>query len=219
MVKRLSEQLADLSVRAKNAEDVVAAAQKEAHDKIVVRKEQARAAATKAVETVNQEIKSAGNTVAGNLNAVRVKVDADLSTLKAGVAQVEHNLDVKRAETRAERLEWEAGFAIDYAIASVEQARLATLDAIVGRVEAEQAKQSPAARARSAVETLIARLRGRDMPNGIVKSNGRIEATEVDVAAKYPGRLATLILRDQGHRALSPKHGRSVAALLLAAIA
>jgi hypothetical protein len=142
MVKRLSEQLADLSVRAKNAEDAVAAAQKEAHDKVVVRKEQARAAATKAIETVNQEIKSAGNAVAGNLNAVRAKIDADMSALKANVAQVEHNLDVKRVESRAERLEWEAGFAIDYAIASVEQARLATLDAIVGRVEAEQAKQA-----------------------------------------------------------------------------
>ena len=140
MAKRLSDQLADLSVRAKNAEDAVAAAQREAHDKIVVRKEQARAAVTKAIETVNQELKSAGNTVAGNLNAVRTKIDADMSALKANVAQVEHNLDVKRAESRAERLEWEAGFAIDYAIASVEQARLATLDAIVGRIEAEQAK-------------------------------------------------------------------------------
>ena len=140
MAKRLSDQLADLSFRAKNAEDAVAAAQREAHDKIVVRKEQARAAATKAIETVNREIKSAGDTVAGNLNAVRAKIDADMGALKAGVAQVGHNLDVKRAESRADRLEWEAGFAIDYAIASVEQARLATLDAIVGRIEAEQAK-------------------------------------------------------------------------------
>ena len=47
MAKRLSQQLADLSVRAKNAEDVVAAADKEAHDKIESRKEQARAAAAK----------------------------------------------------------------------------------------------------------------------------------------------------------------------------
>jgi HlyD family secretion protein len=30
------------------------------------------------------------------------------------------------------------------------------------------------------------------MPEGIIKSNGRVEATEVDVAAKYAGRLATL---------------------------
>ena len=52
MAKRLSQQLADLSVRAKNAEDVVAAADKEAHDKIESRKEQARAAAARATEKV-----------------------------------------------------------------------------------------------------------------------------------------------------------------------
>ena len=39
MVKPLSAQLADLSVRAKSAEDAVAAAQKEAHDKVVARTE------------------------------------------------------------------------------------------------------------------------------------------------------------------------------------
>jgi hypothetical protein len=139
---KLSEQLADLSVRAKNAEDSVAAAEKEEHDKIVARKEQARAAATKAIETVNQEIKSAGDAAKGNLSAVKAKIDADMNALKAGVTQFKHDRDVKRSENRAERLEWEAGFAIDYAIASVEQARLATLDAIAGRLEAEQAKQA-----------------------------------------------------------------------------
>jgi len=39
MAKPLSEHLADLSVRAKHAEDALAAAQKEAHDKVVARKE------------------------------------------------------------------------------------------------------------------------------------------------------------------------------------
>ena len=55
MVKPLSEQLADLSIRAKNAEDAVAAAKKEAHDKVVARREQAHAAATAAmwIETSN----------------------------------------------------------------------------------------------------------------------------------------------------------------------
>jgi HlyD family secretion protein len=62
---------------------------------------------------------------------------------------------------------------------------------------AQSAQQSPGERARTALETLINRLRGRDMPTGIVKSNGRIEATQVDVAAKYPGRLATLT-KDEG---------------------
>ena len=50
MAKRLSEQLADLSVRAKNVEDAFAAAQKEAREKLETRKVEARAAARHAIE-------------------------------------------------------------------------------------------------------------------------------------------------------------------------
>jgi HlyD family secretion protein len=70
-------------------------------------------------------------------------------------------------------------------------------DLFIPAAQAQPKQQNPVERARTAVETLIARLRGRDMPEGIVKSNGRIEATQVDVAAKYPGRLATLTV-DEG---------------------
>ena len=58
------------------------------------------------------------------------------------LAVAKHNHEVKRTERRADRLEWEAGFAIDYAIASVEQANFAVLDAIDGRIQAELAKQA-----------------------------------------------------------------------------
>ena len=142
MVKPLSQQLADLSVRAKHAEDAFSAAQKEAHDKIEARKQKARADATTAVEKVNQKIKSANDDAVRDWNAVKAKVTADIAVLRANVAEAKHDHDVKRAERRADRLEWEAGFAIDYAIASVEQAKLAVLDAIDSRVEAEQAKQA-----------------------------------------------------------------------------
>jgi HlyD family secretion protein len=43
---------------------------------------------------------------------------------------------------------------------------------------------------------LIARLRGETMPKGIVKTNGRLEATQVDVSAKYPGRLAEVSVEE-----------------------
>jgi hypothetical protein len=140
MAKRLSQQLADLSVRARNAEDAVTAAEKEAHGKIETRKEQARAAAAKATEKVSQEIKSAGDTAVRNWTAVRAKVAADIDSLKAGVARAKHDVDASRAEHHAERLEWEAGVAIDYAIASIEQAKLAVLDAVSSRAEVERAK-------------------------------------------------------------------------------
>jgi HlyD family secretion protein len=68
---------------------------------------------------------------------------------------------------------------------------------LIASAYAQSPQQNPLEKARTAVETLIDRLRGRDMPDGIVKTNGRIEATQVDVAAKYPGRLATLTV-DEG---------------------
>jgi HlyD family secretion protein len=48
----------------------------------------------------------------------------------------------------------------------------------------------PSAHAQGIIRNLIARLRGQTLPEGIVKSNGRIEATQVDVSSKYAGRLA-----------------------------
>ena len=142
MAKPLSQQLADLSVRAKNAEDAITAASKEAHEKIEARKEEARVAAAKATENVKQEIESARDTATRNWSAVRAKIAADMNALKADVVHAKHDRDARHAENRAERLEWEAGVAIDYAIASVEQAKLAVLDAVASRVEAEKQKAS-----------------------------------------------------------------------------
>jgi HlyD family secretion protein len=42
------------------------------------------------------------------------------------------------------------------------------------------------------LQTLIDKLRGVNMPAGVVKTNGRIEATQVDISAKYPGRLESV---------------------------
>lgn len=54
----------------------------------------------------------------------------------------------------------------------------------------------PPSLAQSRLKQLIDRLRGQRMPDGIAKSNGRIEATQVDVAAKYAGRIAQLLVRE-----------------------
>ncbi len=55
---------------------------------------------------------------------------------------------------------------------------------------------SPTAQAKSRVRSLLDRLTGKTMPEGIVKTNGRIEATQVDVAAKYPGRLTDITVEE-----------------------
>lgn len=65
-----------------------------------------------------------------------------MEALKAKVVRKKHELDAKRAESEADRLESDAGLAIDYAIASVDQARLAVLDAVAGRIRANEARQA-----------------------------------------------------------------------------
>ena len=142
MVKPLSQQLADLSVSAKKAEDAVAAAQKEAHDKVVARRQQAHDAATAAIQKVDRDIKSANDSLVANWNALKTKVSADMDAWNAKIAQLKHDRGVKRADNHAERLEWEASFAVDYAVAAIEEAKSAVLDAIVGRMEAEESRKS-----------------------------------------------------------------------------
>src|SRR3974390_341039 len=69
---------------------------------------------------------------------------------------------------------------------------LCTSAVVADTAQAQPPQKNPLEKARTAVETLVNRLRGRDMPEGIVKTNGRLEATQVDVAAKYPGRLSAV---------------------------
>jgi len=95
-----------------------------------------------ATEKVKQEVKSVKDTASRNWNALETKIAADIEALKTGVAQRKREREAGRAENKAERLEWEAGFAIDYAVASIEQAELAVLDAIAGRVDADEAKRA-----------------------------------------------------------------------------
>lgn len=52
------------------------------------------------------------------------------------------------------------------------------------------------AHAQSRLRNLIDRLRGASLPAGIVKTNGRIEATQIDVAARHAGRLAEVSVEE-----------------------
>jgi hypothetical protein len=91
---------------------------------------------------MDRDIKSAGDDITSHWDALKAKVSADMDAWKERIAQLKHDRGVERAEKHAERLEWEASFAIDYAAAAIEEAKSAVLDAIVGRIEAEQAMRS-----------------------------------------------------------------------------
>src|SRR5258705_7920430 len=97
MLRPISEKLTDLSVRAKHTEDTIDAAQKETQDRLVARKEQARAAATSAVEKVDRQIKSVNDSASQRWTAMRANITADMNALTARVATQKYEHDVKRA--------------------------------------------------------------------------------------------------------------------------
>src|SRR5262245_21043263 len=46
------------------------------------------------------------------------------------------------------------------------------------------------------IKSLIERLHHGELPEGIAKTNGRIEATAVDVSSKYAGRLESVMVNE-----------------------
>jgi hypothetical protein len=139
MVKPLSEQLAEVSARAKKAEDNIAAAKKETQEKIIARREQIRASAAAAVDKVDKDIKSAGDAAAGQWNALKSKVASDIERLKTNRAERQYERDVSRAQTRSDRMALNAEIAIDVAIASIDDAQLAVIDAVIADLDARAA--------------------------------------------------------------------------------
>jgi hypothetical protein len=141
-MKPLDQQLADMSVSAKEAEDDFAAARKETHDRVVARREEARARAAALADRVDKDLQNVGETAAGQWNALQAKVAADIDRLKTAYQQQQHERSVDRVVHRADRLESEAAIAIDFALASIEDAKRAVLDAVAARIEAAEARSA-----------------------------------------------------------------------------
>lgn len=140
MAKPLSEQLSNLSARAKRAEDNFAATRTEAREKREQRREQVKASAEATIQKVDSAVKSAGDKAERGWNSFQTKVDADIDSLNRNIAQKKHDIDARQAQNLADDREFEAAVAIDYALASVDQAELAVIDAVIARVDAEEAK-------------------------------------------------------------------------------
>ena len=139
MAQPISEQLATLSVRAREAEQDIAKAKAEAHDKLEARREQTRSKVEASIKKAQSEVRSFTDQADGDWDSLKAKVAADMAAFKAKVAQKKHDIAAGHAEHHAEAMEAKAAFAIDYALASINQAELAVIDALIARVDAKKA--------------------------------------------------------------------------------
>lgn len=74
-------------------------------------------------------------------------------------------------------------------------ATLLTFGSVMNPVSRDVSLSTPA-QAQSRIKEFLQRLRSGNLPAGIAKSNGRIEATQIDVAAKYAGRLSQVLVNE-----------------------
>jgi HlyD family secretion protein len=72
---------------------------------------------------------------------------------------------------------------------------LLTVGSVLAPVSRDLSITAPA-QAQSKIQALLQRLRSGSMPSGIAKSNGRIEATQIDISAKYAGRLSQVLVNE-----------------------
>lgn len=142
MMRSLPEQMADLAGRARQAEELLAAARTEPHDRVLEWREEARVTAHVLAHKIDDDIRAAGSVLAGPWHALRKRLAADLDRLRHGHPERRHDLDLQRATDRAARLESEATVAIDYALASIEDAKVAVLDAVLAELDAADAMNS-----------------------------------------------------------------------------
>jgi hypothetical protein len=137
MAKELSEQLADLSTQAKKVEDAFAAIAEETDAKAAERRDKTRAAATAAVDTLEQGVSSVEDSVAGHWRALQGRVSSELTDIQTGIAERQHARDVEHAEQQANVAAERAVRSVAFAAAAIETAGLAVLDSAVARREAE----------------------------------------------------------------------------------
>ena len=78
----------------------------------------------------------------------------------------------------------------------VRAAAVASVTAVVAAPVSVGSGPIASAHAEGFFKNLVARLRGETLPGGIVRSNGRIEATQVDLSSKYAGRLAEVAVEE-----------------------
>ena len=134
----VSDQLTKLATRAKEAEDHAEAAK--ARDKAAL----------------EQEVKVAGESAQAQAQRLRESADAGkesvsnwwkdaqnnwnehVATVQANMEHKKAEVDLTKAQHHADHAEVDAGFAIEYAYAAIDEAEYAVLDAFLARKEADE---------------------------------------------------------------------------------
>jgi hypothetical protein len=135
----VSDGLAKLSKRAKQAEDHAHAASNQARTDLEKTVNDVQASAEAEAKKVQQRAQAAGDHVSDTWKDVQTSWSAHVAKVRADLERQREMFDASNAVDRAEWAETGAAMAVDYAYAAIEEAEYAVLDAILARREATDA--------------------------------------------------------------------------------
>ena len=112
---KLSASMAELSQRAKEAEDHIAAARKETHEQLETRVAEAKAIARRRREEMKTRGTKVNDQLASAWASLVANVQEQFEKMRAKLGEKRDDLDAKAAQQRAERAEANAAVAVDFA--------------------------------------------------------------------------------------------------------
>jgi hypothetical protein len=130
---RLSASMAELSQRAKEAEDHAVAARNETREQLEARAAAARATAQRRREEMKARGAKMQDDLAVAWASLRTHVQEQFGKIRAKLGDKRDDLDAKAAERRAEEAEANAADAIDFASWAVDEAEAEALEAAEAR--------------------------------------------------------------------------------------
>jgi vacuolar-type H+-ATPase subunit I/STV1 len=136
-MKPLSEQLSELSDRAKKAEDFVAVARTKNRAALDSQRESLKSSIGEGKARAEAEGAAAQSKVQSWWDGTRSAVDEQFDTLHARLDERRADRDAKRAEDRADEAEEDAAYAVQFAISTLDQAEYAIADAVLARADAD----------------------------------------------------------------------------------
>lgn len=133
-MKPLSEQLVELSARAKRTEELVAAAQAKNQAALHGQREQLKSS----INAFRAQAEAGKEEVQSWWEETRAAVNDRFAKLRAKSEEHRAERDVKRAQRRAEAAELDAVYAVEFALDVLDQAEYAVADAVIARAEADE---------------------------------------------------------------------------------
>ncbi len=141
----LPSNIAELQDVARRIQEDAEAVRTEAREKLDERRDRIRTHLAERMERLDSNLQKAAEKGGADFVAFREKVKSDRQRLKDKLAERKEAYKAFFADASDEDRQLGAAIAIDYAIATVQQARLAVLDAVSDRAEARRADAQPVA--------------------------------------------------------------------------